>query len=233
MSPEYLTKLLAAGREEDPERSPACPDEHEIAGYVDGTLDASACEPLERHVADCSHCLALVGLLSRERDSAPVAPKASAAARAAMVGGWQRRWWLAPQWAVAATLILAVPLLLQLAHDLDGGVEGRAGPGAPATRSFAPAEEGLQVLAPGAGLAVDPATLVFTWTEVAGSPFYDVRVVTDAGDVVVQQRVAGTSWRPPAQLRLQAGAEYYVLVDAYPEGDKAVTSHHVPFRIAD
>ena len=40
--------------------------------------------------------------------------------------------------------------------------------------------------------------------------------VTDAGDVVIQQRVTGTTWRPPTQLDLQPGAEYFVHVDAYP-----------------
>jgi hypothetical protein len=68
---------------------------------------------------------------------------------------------------------------------------------------------------------------------VAGSPFYDVRIVTDAGDVVIQQRVTGTAWKLPAQLDLQSGAEYFVHVDAYPSGDKAVSSDHVPFRVAD
>jgi hypothetical protein len=73
----------------------------------------------------------------------------------------------------------------------------------------------------------------FRWTEVAGSPYYDVRIVTDDGAVVVRERVAGTTWQPPAQLRLQPGAEYFVHVDAYPSGDKAVSSDHVPFRVSD
>ena len=60
-----------------------------------------------------------------------------------------------------------------------------------------------------------------------------LRIVTDAGDVVVQERVAGTNWQPEARLDLRPGAEYFVLVDAYPEGDKAVSSHHVPFRITE
>jgi hypothetical protein len=80
---------------------------------------------------------------------------------------------------------------------------------------------------------MDARALSFRWSEVAGTPYYDVRIVTDAGDVVVQERVAGTSWQPEARLDLRPGAEYFVLVDAYPEGDKAVSSHHVPFRITD
>jgi hypothetical protein len=51
--------------------------------------------------------------------------------------------------------------------------------------------------------------------------------------VVIQQRVVGTTWRPPAQLNLRRGSEYFVHIDAYPAGDKAVSSDHVPFRISD
>jgi hypothetical protein len=91
----------------------------------------------------------------------------------------------------------------------------------------------LQVLSPGAGAVVDARRLSFRWTEVAGTPYYDVRIVTDAGDVVVRQRVSGTAWEPAAQLNLRPGAEYFVHIDAYPSGDKAVGSDHVPFRVSD
>jgi hypothetical protein len=145
----------------------------------------------------------------------------------------QRRWHLAPPWAAAAALVLAVPLLLQLGRNLDRGAEGQGRPDPPDTRTLAPNAMGLQVLAPGAGAAVDPRRMSFRWTEVSGTPYYDVRIVTDAGDVVIQQRVTGTTWRLPVQLSLQPGAEYFLHVDAYPSGDKAVSSDHVLFRVSD
>ena len=70
MNPDHLTSLLAAGAANERGRSPACPDEHQIAGYVDGGLDDAAREQVELHLADCGHCLALVGLLCRERGAA-------------------------------------------------------------------------------------------------------------------------------------------------------------------
>ena len=145
-----------------------------------------------------------------------------------------RRWRLAPQWAAAAALVLAVPLLLQLGRNLDRGIEGQGRPeSACHANPVDPGAAALQVLSPTADAAVDPRRLSFRWTEVSGTPYYDVRIVTDAGDVVVQQRVTGTNWRPPAQLNLQPGAEYFVHIDAYPSGDKAVSSDHVPFRVSD
>ena len=51
-------------------------------------------------------------------------------------------------------------------------------------------------------------------------------------DLVIQERVTGTTWQP-GRLDLQPGAEYFVHIDAYPSGDKAVNSGHVPFRVSD
>ena len=44
---------------------------------------------------------------------------------------------------------------------------------------------------------------------------------------------APTAWRPSARLSLRPGADYFVHVDAYPAGDKSVSSDHVPFRVAE
>jgi hypothetical protein len=236
MNPDHLTSLLAAGAVDDPGRSSACPDEHLIAGYIELGLDEAVRAQVELHLADCGHCLALVGLLCRERHAdaiEPVPDEVVAQARALVTKVPQCRWRLAPQWAAAAALVLAVPLLLQLNRNLDRGTEGQGRPDPPATRTVAPTGSGLQVLSPGVGTAVDARRLSFHWTEVSGTPYYDLRIVTDAGDVVIRQRVTGTTWRPPAQPNLQPGAQYFVHIDAYPSGDKAVSSDHVPFRVSD
>jgi hypothetical protein len=235
MSPVNLTTLLAAGADAESLRTQDCPDEHLIAGYVDGTLDTESCRALEEHVGGCGHCIALVGLLGRERRTdaiEPVPDEIVAQACALVTKERPRTWRLAPHWAAAAALVLAVPLLIQLGR-VDRGVEGQGRPEPPATRTLVPSTSPLRVLSPGAGAVVDAGQLSFRWSEVQGSPFYDVRIVTDAGDIVVRQRVTGTSWRPPAQLELRRGAEYFVHIDAYPSGEKALGSDHVPFRVAD
>lgn len=236
MDPDHLTSLLAEGGFEPPGRSPDCPDEGRIAGYVDGGLDDAWRQELERHLADCGHCLALVGLLSRERHPSKVEPVPSqllARAGARLKTEPRHAWRFAPQWAAAAALVLAVPLLVQLGRSPDAGLEGQGRPAPPVIRKFDTPPDGLQVQVTGAGSAVDARRVEFSWTAVTGSPYYDVRIVTDEGDVVVRERVTDTNWRLPAQVRLQPGAEYFVHVDAYPSGDKAVSSEHIPFRISD
>lgn len=236
MNPDQLASLLSAEAARDAGRSPTCPDENRIAGYVDGGLDETARELVELHLADCGHCLALVALLCRERRGAdpaePAMPQTGAPAISRAAEGRRRRWRFAPQWAAAAAVVLAVPLLFQLARDSHDSMQEAASPDRAVTRMTGPAKA-LQVLSPGAGAEIDANRLAFRWTEVRGTPYYDVRIVTDEGDLVIQQRVNGTTWRPPAQLHLDPGAEYFVLVAAYPSGDKAVSSNHVPFSVAD
>ena len=176
MNPERLTNLLAAGANAEPPGPSACPDEHLIAGYVDGGLDDDSRAGVELHLADCGRCLKIVGSLCRERRPAgsevPV----------------RRTWQSAPWWAAAATVVLAVPFALHFSRNLDSGDAGQGRPPAPAVRTFGPDPASLRVLSPLPGSATDPQQLAFRWTEVAGSPFYDVRIVTDAGDVVIGQR---------------------------------------------
>jgi len=236
MKLERLTTLLAAGPLEDSEPSPACPDEHLIAGYADGTLDVLARERIEHHAADCGHCLHLIGQLCRERDAdrTGTATAVAPAKTGSRIPKWRPTGWrLAPQWAAAAALVLAMPLLFYLGREPGHGLEGQGSPALSPTRSVASMDRELQVLSPGAGAAVDPRQLEISWTEVPGTPYYDIRIVTDDGDIVARQRVTGTRWEPSASLHLERGREYFVLVDAYPAGNKAVSSRHVPFRISD
>ena len=93
---------------------------------LDGRLDEVSREQVECHLADCEYCPALVSLLCRMRDTAaisePVPDELLAQARALVTREPPRRWRLAPQWAAAATLVLAVPLLLLIGRNLDRGV---------------------------------------------------------------------------------------------------------------
>ena len=235
MNPEYLASLLATGAADDVAPAAPCPDEVRIAGYVDGALNAAARERVELHLADCTRCLELVGLLCRLRHSDAIEPvplEVVAQARAVATEQPRHRWRPAPQWAAAAALVLAVPLLLQLGGNPDHASERQARPADPATRAQASPAEGLQVVSPGAGATVDPQRFSVRWTDIAATPYYDLRIVTDAGEVVIHERVSGTTWRPRSPLNLRPGAEYFVHVDAYPAGEKAVSSDHVPFRIA-
>lgn len=236
MTPDKLAAMLRNHRAVDPGHGPACPDEHLIAAYVDGALTGDSRDGIEVHLADCGHCLALVGLLSRERlsdadDTASGLAIARAPAHVRPESG--RRAGSVPQWAAAAVVVIALGALVRLSQPPGPTADSATGPNAPTTRAAAASTHGLTVLSPGAGATVTVDELAVRWTPVPGSRYYDVRVVTDAGDVVSEQQVTGNEWRPTNQLALQPGAEYFVHVDAFIADDKTVSSEHVAFRVAE
>ena len=232
---DELARLLRAGDGRSRERSPGCPDEQLIAAYFDELLSPRERESMEAHLADCAHCLALVGLLGREDDDGEVVVPETAQARARKLvrPGAPASARHAPRWAAAAAALLAIPVLLHLSRSTDESPASGSDPGSRDTRNLSPAAHDLQVLQPLAGSIVAPNDLSVRWSPVQGSAYYDIRIVTDTGLPVVEQRVRGTEWRPDAGLRLQPGAEYYVRVDAYPADGKSVGSVHVPFTVRE
>ena len=236
MTPDRLASLLRAATTGHRDRTPACPDEHQIAAYVDGTLAPEVGKQLELHLADCDACLVLVGLLSRERDPSAMEPVPDlTVARARHLASSQARQLKrhAPYWAAAAAVLVSISVLVRVSQFPGPGVESQMAPDARAVRKGATATPALQVLYPRPGTAVAAGRVAFRWTAVPGSRYYEVRVVTDSGDVVVEERVAGTEWRPTAQLPLRPGAEYFVHVDAFIAEGKAVSSDHIPFRVSE
>ena len=230
MTPDELSSLLRISSTDAGERGPTCPDEHSIAAYVDGMLGTDDREPLELHLADCSHCLALVGLLSREHGVAAteaVPDQTVAQARALAKPNFRRQPFRTPAWAAAAVVVLAVAVLISLPRPADTGWS----PDAPATRTSN--SRGLQLLSPGEGTTVDRAQLTIRWSPVSGARYYDVRVVTEAGDVVAEQRLTGTEWHPASRAALRPDLEYFVRVDAYVSEGNAIGSEHVSFYVSE
>lgn len=90
-----------------------------------------------------------------------------------------------------------------------------------------------QILAPREGAAIDVAKTLFRWTEIQGSLYYDIRIVTGEGDMVWQDRVDGTEWTLPGHFQLEPGAQYYVRVDAYLAEAKSVNSRHLLFTVKE
>jgi hypothetical protein len=230
---DELARLLRASDGRSRERTPGCPDEQLIAAYFDELLGPPERQKMEAHLADCAHCLALVGLLGRHDDDGEAAVPDTAQARArklARPGAPARH---APRWAAAAAALLAIPVLLHLSRSTDESPAFGSDAGTRGTRNLPPIAHDLQVLRPIAGSVVAPNDLSVRWSPVLGSAYYDVRIVNDTGLPVVEQRVTGTEWRPDAGLRLQPGVEYYVRVDAYPADGKSVGSVHVPFTVRE
>jgi len=215
MNKQKLTNLLNILDENAALRTPDCPGDHEIAASVAGQLPAQARDQFQRHVADCDFCIRQVGLLSRLHEVEPDQRVSEFfLARARRMGGSHTRPILryAPRWAVAAVVVLAVTFAMNW-DLLTAPVPEVTSAGSPVrvSRNMDPQQSrnlnsrlgAPQVLAPANGATIDPGSLVFRWSEVPDSLFYDIRVVTDEGDLLWQERVEATELGFPAHLQVE------------------------------
>lgn len=225
------------------ERQPDCPVDEKLASFMDGGLSEQELEHLMNHLADCTFCLERVGMLSRARDADTparvpellltrsrklAAPRQTAAARNDTFG-------VAARWAAAAAVVLAIGLVARpaLVPDPQSTPAGQQVPDYRQTRNFNPNALGPGILSPPEGATISSRNGLFRWSTVPDSLYYQVRIVSDEGDLVWQERVDGTEWTLPPSLALVPGAEYFVRVDAYLTESKALNSDFVAFTAGD
>lgn len=241
MNDDGVKKLL---RQVKPLPTPGryCPTEALLAGFADGGLSEQEHHALSGHIADCDYCLVRLGALGRAREADgefPVPELVRARAERLVAGGLSRPpvWRRAQRWAAAAVLVAAVGLLFLASED--NGLPGTAQDTVSTvsagreTRYSESLPAGPTLLWPREGIVVDPVGQEFRWTEVFDTLYYDLRIVTDEGDLVWQERVSGTSWNLPAALPLRPGDEYFVRVDAWLNDSKSLNSDYVWFRYGD
>jgi len=229
---EVKSRLSSAKPATEPRAD--CPANETLASYVDGGLSETEHAAFELHLADCGWCMARVGMLGRahEREPEQGIPEFTLA-MARRIGGaettapapWRRR---APRWAAAAAVVLAVALTL-LGPRSETPPAGDSADRA--VRTAEPLSRQPRLLWPADGAVMGVERITFDWSPVADSLYYQVRVVTDAGDLVWQEQLPGTHWSAPADLHLTPGADYYVRVDAFLTETKSVSSDYVAFRM--
>jgi len=236
MNARQIIGLFKNSAESTEEATPGCLSPGQLAAYQDAALHDGERALADSHLAVCDRCLRQLAALSRAtaaRDAEPGVP-ASLIARAekmytptAQEPAPSRRRWAMPL-AAAAALLLALGLVLDPLLDPD---DSSRNPSAPQTRLADPGLVQPRILAPAAGSVVRPSEQVFLWSEVPGTLFYDVRVVSPDGDLLQSERVTGTRWLIPEDLQLKPGEEYFVRVDAYLSDSKYLSSAHHVFRV--
>ena len=238
MDTEKLATLMRVHSPEDRVNTPACPDEHEIAAFCSGTLGSTETERILVHLADCETCTAHLALVNRlhQTDSVTPTPELTLA-RAQRLTRQGRRQSVRrfSGWAAAAAVILAVFFVVDSQRN-QGPASAPGSEGIqsqPTIRIRAPAVSPPQVLAPVSGALVNTNEFVFRWTEIPGSLYYDIHIVSKMGDLVMKDRVTGTHWQAPVSLTVEPGADCYVRVDAFLSDLKTVSSEHVAFKAGD
>ena len=116
MDDEEIKQVLRSHSHSQGASGFSCPDETQLAAYVDQQLGAKRRQALERHASRCDYCLETIAFLSQSADwtdSNEIPGYLVTRARALVKGqpskSWIWRWAFAP--AAAACILLAVALL--------------------------------------------------------------------------------------------------------------------------
>jgi len=225
------------------ERKLDCPDDYDLASYLEGGLSEREHHHFELHLADCDFCMGLVGLLGRARDSEAneqipellmARSRKLANSKTGMPAFRLRH---GRRWATAAAVVLAFGLFINLESSRQFN-PGTGSPGASPDpvrqeRSIDPYALVPRVTSPLDNSKIDPTSQQFSWAPVRDSLYYQVRIVSDEGDLLWQERLPGTQWKLPSELTLSSNAEYFVRVDAYLTESKSLNSDYVVFRVRE
>lgn len=217
-----------------PQARADCPADETLASYVEGGMSESDHAAFEWHLADCGWCMARVGMLGRARqcEPEPELPEFTLSkARRIVVAtpparsAWRRQ---APRWAAAAVVVIALSMggleLLNKTAPIDLASD-------PTVRNIEPLAAQPRLVWPTEGAVIGLDRMTIEWSPVAETLYYQVRIVTDAGDLVWQEQLPGTQWNAPPELQLTPGSDYFIRVDAFLTETKTMSSDYVAFRL--
>jgi len=241
MKDHQYTELLGLQATELGGETPFCPDEQVIAEYFEDELAKAERIRLERHLVDCSFCLARIGMLERLEHSPGgqrVPGDILATAKQMARSDSKHRFISAPAWAAAAVLVVTLIILVSrngeigLQPDAVSPVVSSNGESNRQLRSVHRAANGIDILFPPSGTEIKTGSVI-RWAEVPGNLHYDIYVLSKAGDVIFTKRLATTEWIMQGAPQLAAGNEYYFRVEALLADGGRVSSKHLALRAAE
>ena len=226
-----------------------CPQDGEIAAYLDGVADGPAKKRMESHLADCEYCRSLVvDVVRLERFDAPALPPGLTQRAIALVAPKSGRshWFLWPAAAVAGTAFVGIAtLMLRSPQQLI--VPSPSAPAAPVIAKSEPAPavrrrdpDIVRKLAPSGLLPilispkqdnlVAREQLEFKWKPVPQSRYYEIHVVNSEGDLVWEGPSDQVVLKLPGDLTLRDGP-YFVWISAYLYDGRVQKSAPVRFLV--
>lgn len=224
-----------------------CPDEHQLAAYVDQQLIGAERERVESHLAKCDSCLRQVGFLVKESQlpagSVPAflvdrAKKVETEAQTNTSFGW--RWISVAVGLAIIAMGLAIwrearpsteensTIVATVQQPTAAALPDKARSEADmAVRSVSPSASLPRVLSPQPGIRVHASDFIIRWQSIPNATAYEVRVVTAEGDLVWSTRVHENSTEAPQVLR--PGMKYFLWVRAFLANGKTEQSQAVGF----
>jgi hypothetical protein len=228
-----------------------CPDEMKLAAYADGKMLGKQKQQFQRHLAGCERCRDTLGLLLRAQRTAPPPVPGDMIAAALQTGqiAGRRPWMLALGGAgTIAILALIVSRLIEPAQVRPPEMTRRVTtptivaktsepilslgrPPASALRGSG-AQRTIVMISPAEGAHVS-GRLRLRWHAANGADGYEIRVMTEEGDVRWETRTTEAEVTVPADIALRAGTKYFVDVLAHLNDGSTVRSAARSFYVKE
>jgi hypothetical protein len=109
----------------------------------------------------------------------------------------------------------------------------RAEPSAPQVRNAEPDISAPRLILPREGAVLKREKLEFRWQTLPDAIFYEVSIVTAAGDPVMVRQTERTRLELSPDVQLISGAKYFVSIRAHLREGKTARSNVVSFRVSE
>jgi hypothetical protein len=250
---EILDRILGTGDASHATRGWRCPDEASLAAFVDAQTDENSRVRVLNHLIGCRFCRDQVAAAVRIQSGqvpSEILPGLLAQARSFAENKRSGRGSPTLRWGALAAAVASVALVLAVTYrqpeSLTTLPKFRPAPPPissaptaipsvatelPSVRNRQNATAAPDLLYPREGWAVSPTGIEFRWKPVPTALTYNVRVVTEDGDVVWEGESQDPQIKLPSSVQLASGESFYVRVGAnLPEG-KTVTAKVVSFVV--
>lgn len=248
-----IARALSRLRGTDISNGRNCPDEAELAAYVDARCEQSKRLTLQVHLSGCILCRKQVAFLVREDTavSLPEVPDLLLSRARELVPErppYAKPLWWATAAAAAACLIVAVALQVRVPTTMPVSSPAPAVPTAvqravptsaagsatgppPAIRAATPRGGAPDLVQPAEGANVRGGEVEFRWRPLRECLFYELRVTSADGELLFSERTEDTRLRLPASISLRPGEKYFVWVAAHLREGKTVKARAIGFRV--
>jgi hypothetical protein len=208
-----------------------------------------------RHLADCRFCYEQVAAaISLKSDAGPAVevPRELLVRARALAESAQRRQGVpALRWGAIAAVTASIAVIVAVTSRQPEFQQTlpQVEPSGPAAVEPAPAEPpsappaartlrsiprggvAPRLIFPREGEVINPQAVEFRWKPVPGALSYDIRVVTEEGNLVWEGQAEDAHADLPPDFRLTPGESYFVRIRALLADGQAVTSRAVGFKV--
>ncbi len=215
----------------------SCPDEQDLAAFVDGALTLERRATVSTHVDGCATCFTTVAAIGRMADAPAPVPTRSLLDRVEP----PRRFWTTMRVSAAsaaAVVVLVVGLweVRRSSFSTSPTPPAAAAAGHSGVRGARPAAD-VRVLAPNDGGELLPGAEI-RWTGIEHVTFYEIQVTTSTGDLLWRGEAPGAAAGarvpfsfPPGTSGILAEGSGYLWVTAHLPQGRRVSSPVVRIRL--